>query len=56
MVMRYPDATPDASRRGEVLVAILTSNGLIPRPFDPERPDGAQQLTLFEAGPEYDLD
>jgi len=34
----------------------LTSNGLIPRPFDPERPDGAQQLTLFEAGPEYDLD
>ena len=32
-----------------------TSNGLIPRPFDPERPQ-AQQLTLFEAGPEYDLD
>lgn len=34
----------------------LTANGLIPRPFDPERPEGAQQLTLFEAGPEYDLD
>jgi very-short-patch-repair endonuclease len=33
----------------------LTANGLIPRPFDPERPE-AQQLTLFEAGPEYDLD
>jgi very-short-patch-repair endonuclease len=34
----------------------LTANGLIPRPFDPERPEGLQQLTLFEAGPEYDLD
>jgi very-short-patch-repair endonuclease len=34
----------------------LTANGLIPRPFDPERPEGPQQLTLFEAGPEYDLD
>jgi very-short-patch-repair endonuclease len=34
----------------------LTANGLIPRPFDPERPDGPQQLTLFEAGPDYDLD
>lgn len=34
----------------------LMTNGLIPRPFDPERPEGPQQLTLFEAGPEYDLD
>ena len=33
----------------------LTANGLVPRPFDPERPE-AQQLTLFEAGPEYELD
>lgn len=34
----------------------LTANGLIPRPFDPDRPEGPQQLTLFEAGPDYDLD
>jgi hypothetical protein len=34
----------------------LTANGLIPRPLDPERPDGPQQLTLFEAGPDCDLD
>ena len=34
----------------------LTANGLIARPFDPERPAGPQQLTLFEAGPAYDLD
>jgi very-short-patch-repair endonuclease len=33
----------------------LKANGLVPRPFDPERPE-AQQLTLFEPGPEYDLD
>jgi very-short-patch-repair endonuclease len=29
----------------------LEANGLVPRPFDPERPE-AQHLTLFEAGPE----
>jgi very-short-patch-repair endonuclease len=34
----------------------LAENGLVPRLFDPERPQGLQQLTLFEAGPEYDLD
>jgi hypothetical protein len=34
----------------------LTANGLIPRPFDPERPEGLQQLTLFEAAPEYEID
>lgn len=33
----------------------LKANGLVPRPFDPERAE-AQQLTLFEPGPEYDLD
>ena len=33
----------------------LEANGLVPRPFDPDRPE-AQQLTLFEPGPEYDLD
>lgn len=34
----------------------LTANGLIPRPFEAERPEGPQQLTLFETGPDYDLD
>jgi very-short-patch-repair endonuclease len=34
----------------------LTSDGLIPRPFTPSQPAAAQQLTLFEAGPEYDVD
>jgi very-short-patch-repair endonuclease len=33
----------------------VTANGLIPRPFDPEQPD-VQQLTLFEAGPDYGVD
>jgi len=33
----------------------LEANGLVPRPFDPERPE-VQQLTLFERGPTYDLD
>jgi very-short-patch-repair endonuclease len=34
----------------------LKANGLVPRPFDPERPAGRQQLTLFETEPDYDLD
>ncbi len=34
----------------------LKTNGLVPRPFDPDRPEGHQQLTLFEPGPDYDLD
>ncbi len=45
----------------EIMVSInrldgLKANGLIPRPFDPDRPDAPQQLTLFEAGPDYDPD
>jgi len=34
----------------------LTSEGLIPRRFDPNHPEGPQQLTLFESGPDYEAD
>jgi hypothetical protein len=34
----------------------LTTEGLIPRTFDPDYPEGLQQLTLFESGPEYEAD
>ncbi len=34
----------------------LTTKGLIPRTFDPNDPEGPQQLTLFESGPEYEID
>lgn len=34
----------------------LTTEGLIPRTFDPDHPEGPQQLTLFESGPEYGVD
>jgi len=34
----------------------LTTEGLIPRTFDPNDPEGPQQLTLFESGPEYEVD
>ena len=34
----------------------LTTEGLIPRTFDPNHPEGPQQLTLFESGPEYEVD
>jgi very-short-patch-repair endonuclease len=34
----------------------LTTEGIIPRTFDPDHPEGPRQLALFEAGPEYELD
>lgn len=34
----------------------LTTEGIIPRTFDPNDPEGARQLTLFESGPEYELE
>jgi very-short-patch-repair endonuclease len=34
----------------------LTSEGLIPRKFDPDHPDAPRQLTLFESPAEYDMD
>ena len=34
----------------------IVTESIIPRTFDPYDPRGPQQLTLFEAGPEYDLD
>ena len=34
----------------------LTTEGLIPRRFDLDYPEGLQQLTLFESGPEYEVD
>jgi len=34
----------------------LTTEGLIPRKFDPGHPDAPRQLTLFEAPAEYDVD
>jgi len=33
----------------------LTTEGLIPRTFDPNHPEGPQQLTLFESGPDYEV-
>lgn len=33
----------------------LTSEGLIPRTFDPDHPGRPQQLTLFESGPDYEV-
>jgi len=34
----------------------LSTEGLIPRKFDPDFPDAPRQLTLFEAPVEYDVD
>jgi very-short-patch-repair endonuclease len=34
----------------------LSTEGLIPRKFDPDIPDAPRQLTLFEAPAEYDVD
>ena len=34
----------------------LTTEGLIPRKFDPDHPDAPRQLTLFESPAEYDVD
>jgi very-short-patch-repair endonuclease len=34
----------------------LTTEGLIPRKFDPYYPDAPRQLTLFESGVEYDVE
>jgi hypothetical protein len=33
----------------------LTTEGLIPRTFDPNYPEGPQQLTLFESRPHYEV-
>lgn len=33
----------------------LTTGGLIPRTFDPNYPEGPQQLTLFESRPNYEV-
>jgi very-short-patch-repair endonuclease len=34
----------------------LASEGLIPRKFDPDRPDAPRQLTLFESSADYDVE
>ena len=34
----------------------ITTEGIMPRTFDPDDPGGPQQSALFESGPEYDLD
>jgi very-short-patch-repair endonuclease len=34
----------------------LETEGIIPRTFDPDHPEGARQLTLFESGPDYEVD
>ena len=34
----------------------LSTEGLIPRRFDPDHPDAPRQLTLFESPAEYDVD
>lgn len=34
----------------------LATEGLIPRTFDPDYPEGPRRLTLFESGPEYEVD
>lgn len=34
----------------------LTANGLVPRPFDPQRPEGPQQLTFPEPRPDDDTE
>jgi very-short-patch-repair endonuclease len=33
----------------------LTTEGIIPRMFDPDHPEGPQQLTLFESGSDYEV-
>ena len=34
----------------------LVTKGIIPRVFDPRDPEGPRQLTLFESGPDYEVD
>jgi very-short-patch-repair endonuclease len=34
----------------------LATEGMIPRKFDPDNPDGPRQLTLFESSTEYDVE
>ncbi|MCG2768892.1 MAG: hypothetical protein L6435_11010, partial [Anaerolineae bacterium] len=34
----------------------IVTESIMPRTFDPDDPSGPRQMTLFESGPEYDLD
>ena len=34
----------------------IVTESIMPRTFDPNDPGGSRQMTLFESGPEYDLD